>query len=194
MKNLTTAYFMSKPNFEIMLETERLSIRKFTPDDLGALVEMRSSDEVIKYLGGKRLQNPAALKKRLRFYIDCYEKYGYGMCAMQWKATGEMCGWSGLQPLEDTGATEIGYGLTEKYWRKGLGFECAGAWLEYGFNVVNLEKIVAVAQPENTASWHIMEKLGMTYTKTERHYDLECVFYAVTRDEFFKQVNSGNSD
>lgn len=177
---------MSKPNFEIMLETERLSIRKFTPADLDALIEMRSDEPVIKYLGGRRLQNPQALEKRLEFYLDCYEKYGYGVCAMHFKATGELCGWSGLQPLEDTGATEIGYGLTTRFWRRNLGYECAKAWLEYGFNVANLEKIVAVAQPENTASWRIMEKLGMTYKKTELHYDLECVFYAISKAEFDK--------
>ena len=83
-----------------MLETERLLIRKFTPDDLDELIRLRSDDEVIKYLGGRNLQNPQAIEKRLKFYIDCYQKFGYGMCAMIWKETGEMIGWSGLQPLE----------------------------------------------------------------------------------------------
>ena len=73
-----------------MLETERLIIRKFTYDDLPKLIELRSDDEVIKYLGGRRLQNAEAIAKRLRFYLDCYEKFGYGMCAMIWKETNEM--------------------------------------------------------------------------------------------------------
>jgi RimJ/RimL family protein N-acetyltransferase len=85
-----------------MLETKRLIIRKFTPGDLGKLVELRSDDEVIKYLGGRSLQNPEAIEKRLQFYIECYEKYGFGMRAIIWKETGEMFGWSGLQPLDGT--------------------------------------------------------------------------------------------
>lgn len=170
-----------------MLETERLFIRKFTFDDLDTLIELRSDSEVIKYLGGRCLQNPAAIEKRLRFYLDCYEKYGFGMCAMIWKQTGEMIGWSGLQPLEETGETEVGYGMARKYWSRGIGYEAARAWLEYGFETLGSERIVAVAQPENVASWRIMEKLGMKYEKTRMHYGLECVVYAISKDEFLSQ-------
>ncbi len=68
-----------------MLETKRLLLRKFTPEDLDKLIETRSDDEVIKYLGGRTLQNPEAIEKRLQFYTDCYAKFGFGMCAMIWK-------------------------------------------------------------------------------------------------------------
>jgi len=168
-----------------MIGTERLFLRKFTPDDLGKLIETRSSEEVIKYLGGKNLQNPEAIEKRLQFYVDCYEKYGYGMCAMIWKKSGEIIGWSGLQPLEDTGETEVGYGMIKEFWGRGIGFECASAWLKYGFETAQLERIVAVASPENTASRRIMEKCGMKYQKVETYYGLKCVFYAVSKAEFF---------
>ena len=83
-----------------MLETERLIIRPFAPEDLDKLIEMRSDDDVIKYLGGRHLQNPEAIAKRLEFYIDCHRQFGYGMSAMIWKETGEIIGWSGLQPLK----------------------------------------------------------------------------------------------
>ncbi len=172
------------------METERLLHRKFTLEDFDKLVELRSDDEVIKYLGGRRLQNPEAIEKRLSFYIECYEKYGFGMCALIWKPTGEMIGWSGLQPLEDTGETEVGYGMIKEFWGKCIGYETARGWLEYGFEKANLEKIVAVASPENTASWRIMEKLGMRREKTEMHYGMECVFYAITKNEFLKAKNS----
>lgn len=167
-----------------MIETERLFIRKFTPEDLGALVEHRSDPSVNKYLGGTRLQNPQEIEKRLQFYIDCYAECGFGTCAMFWKETNEMVGASGLQPLEETGDIEVGYSLSKKFWRKGLGYECAKAWLEFGFTKAKLEKIVAVAQPENTGSWRIMEKLGMKYEKTETHYGIKCRFYAIPKNEF----------
>ncbi len=169
-----------------MIETKRLLIRKFTFADLDELIELRSDPEVNKYLGGTRLQNAEAIKKRMQFYIDCYEKYGFGACAMIWKKTGEMCGWSGLQPLEETGEIEVGYGMAQKFWGKGIGYECALAWLKYGFEKANLKRIVAVASPENTGSWRIMEKCGMCYEKTEQHYGETCVLYAIERDEFLK--------
>ena len=169
-----------------MLETERLLIRKFTIDDLPKLIELRSDEAVNKYLGGNRLQNPEAIEKRFRVYLDCYEKFGFGVCALVWKETGEMFGWSGLMPLENTGEIEVGYGMSKDFWGKGVGYECARAWLEYGFEKAGLERIVAVAQPENTGSWRIMEKLGMRYEKTEEHYGIDCKFYAITKEEFRK--------
>jgi ribosomal-protein-alanine N-acetyltransferase len=172
-----------------MLETERLLIRKFTPEDSDKLIELRSDAEVIKYIGGTNLQNPEAIAKRLGFYIGCYERFGFGMCAMIWKETGEMFGWSGLQPLEDTGEIEVGYGMIKEFWGKGIGFECALALLKYGFEKAGLERIVAVASPENKGSWRIMEKCGMKYEKTETHYGAECVFYAVSKNEFYNFIN-----
>jgi ribosomal-protein-alanine N-acetyltransferase len=174
-----------------MLETERLLIRKFTFADLDALIEVRSDADVIKYMGGTNMQNPQAIEKRLEFYIECYRKFGFGVCAMIWKPSGEMIGWSGLMPLEGTGETEVGYGMTKDFWGKGIGFEAGHAWLRYGFETAGLERIVAVAQPENTASWRIMEKLGMRYEKTETHYGLLCLFYAISRDEFLQRIDCG---
>lgn len=170
-----------------MLETERLIIRKFTFDDLPRLIEMRSDEEVIRYIGSRRLQNPEAIEKRLKFYIECYEKYGYGMCAMIWKQTNEMIGWSGLQPLQETGETEVGYGMIKEFWGKGIGYEAARAWLEYAFTKTEAPRIVAVAAPENTGSWRIMEKCGMKYEKTDEHYGMQCVFYAISKNEFLKK-------
>lgn len=170
-----------------MLETERLIIRKFTLEDAPQIIELRSDPEVNRYLGGVRMQNAEAVEKRMQFYIDCYAKYGFGMCAMIWKETGEMCGWSGLQPLEETGKIEVGYGMAKKFWRKGIGFECARAWLEFGFTKKDLERIVAVAQPENTGSWRIMEKLGMQFDAIEIHYGLECKIYSITKKEFLSR-------
>lgn len=123
----------------------------------------------------------------MRAYTDSYEQNGFGVCAMIWKETGEFFGWSGLQPLSDTTEIEIGYGMKQEFWRKGIGLECAEAWLDFGFYEKNLNRIVALAEPENTGSWRIMEKLGMTYEKNEFHYDMECKFYAISKDEWINR-------
>src|SRR5688500_2687818 len=169
-----------------MVESERLIFRKFTLDDLPDLIEQRSDPEVNKFLGGTKLQNPEALAKRIRFYISCYDSHGVGMCAMQWKPTGEMIGSAGLQPLDGTDEIEVGYSMVKDFWGRGIGTEAARAWLEYGFGKMGLDRIVAVAHTGNLASRHIMEKLGMQYEKTEFHYDAECAFYAISKAEFLE--------
>jgi len=167
-----------------MIETERLIIRKLTMDDLPWLIETRSDPDMYRYLGGLEKQNPAAVTKRMDFYLECYEKFGFGQCAMVWKETGERIGCSGLQPLEKTGEIEVGYSVIPEYWRMGIGYECAYAWLDHGFNRCGLERIVAVANKENTGSWRIMEKCGMTFEGEQEHYGMPVVFYAVSRQEF----------
>lgn len=167
-----------------MLESERLLYRRLTMDDLPEMIEMRTDEEVNRYLGGSKMQTPEFIEKRMHFYQECYEKFGFGVMAMIYKPENRVVGWSGLQPLEDTGEIEVGYGFIKEFWGRGLGKECARFWLDYGFNTLNLERIVAVASPENVASWTIMKKLGMTYEKTETHYQSECVFYAISKEEF----------
>ena len=167
-----------------MLETERLLMRPFTLDDLPRLIEQRSDPRVNQYLGGTEMQNAESLTERIKFYIKCHEKYGFGMSAMIWKETGETIGWSGLQPLDWTTEIEVGYGMIRKFWGVGIGTEAARAWLEFGFNVVKLKRIVAVAYPANEKSWRIMEKIGMKREKIETHYGAQCVFYGISSDEY----------
>jgi len=173
-----------------MIETERLKMRKLTPDDLAWLIDMRSDPDVYRYLGGWEKQNPDAVTKRFQVYQEYYRTHGFAQCLMELKSTGEPIGCSGLQPLEDTGDIEVGYNLSKKYWRQGYGEECARGWIKYGFETLGLEKIVAVADPANTGSWRIMEKCGMTYVATEQHYGFSCVLYSITHDAYLSQQES----
>jgi ribosomal-protein-alanine N-acetyltransferase len=102
--------------------------------------------------------------ERLRFYI-VLRKYGFGMSGVIQKSDGKLIGWSGLQPLEDSGEIEVGYAFDKHYWGKGFATEIASAWLRYGFEQAGLRRIVAVTVPENKGSWHVMEKLGMKFEK-----------------------------
>ena len=171
----------------MIFETERITMRPITPNDLEWLIEMRTPDAVNRYLGGPAMQNRESLTKRLPFYLSCHEKNGFGFSVMTLKETGEKIGTSGLQPLEDSGEIEVGYNLSEKYWRQGLGYECAMGWLKFGFEKAGLDKIVAVAHPDNTGSWRIMEKCGMRFRGKEEHYGIDCVVYEISRDEFLSQ-------
>lgn len=167
-----------------MFETERLSIKKLTLEDLPWLIELRLPDAVNRFMGGREMQNAKAITERMPFYLECHEKYGFGFSTMTLKSNGEKIGTSGLQPLGDTGEIEVGYNLAEKYWGQGFGFECAMGWLKYGFETAGLERIVAVAHPDNIGSWRIMEKCGMKYQQNQVHYGMDCVVYSITREEF----------
>ncbi|MBV9957576.1 MAG: GNAT family N-acetyltransferase [Acidobacteria bacterium] len=170
-----------------MLETTRLLLRKFTMDDLDELAQLRADPSVWKYIGE---QSRAKVEERLRYYISLYEPHGFGMWAVVHKAEARLIGWCGLVFLDETPEVEVGYGIARAYWGQGLVTEAAEAALDYGFHKIGLERIVAVALPENTASRRVMEKLGMKYQRNVMHYGFDCAYYSITRDEFQRRESS----
>ncbi len=165
-----------------MIETERLLFRKFTLDDLDWLCALRGDEEVARYLDG--VQPRGNIERRLRWYLDCYAKHGFGYHVMHYKENGAQIGWAGLQPLDDTGEIEAGYGMTKEYWGLGIGTEACKAWLGYGFDQLKLTRITAIAFPENTPSRRIMEKAGMKYEKNILLRGHDLAMHAISRDEY----------
>jgi ribosomal-protein-alanine N-acetyltransferase len=166
------------------IETERLILRPFAPEDLDDLAAIRAKPEVMKYIGNGQPQTREQAARRLRTYIEHYESHGFSMCAALWKTDGRLIGLCGLFSLDRTPEIEVGYTFDQPFWGLGLATEAAHAWLRYGFEELRLKAIAAIAYPENTASRHVMEKLGMKYRRNGRFYDMNCVYYRIERDAF----------
>lgn len=166
-----------------MLETARLVVRPFVTDDFNTLYALRADPEVSKYLGGtENLREKVA--SRLAYYIEHYARHGYAMGLAGLKSSRETVGWGGLQHLDDGDELEVGYALARAHWGQGYATEIAAGWLRFGFDHLGADRIVAVASPENVASRHVMDKLGMRYEKDYLHYGHDTVYYAVTRGAF----------
>jgi ribosomal-protein-alanine N-acetyltransferase len=166
------------------IETARLRLRPFREDDLDALAVIRADPEVMRYIGAGTPQD----RETTRVYIEknrAWTARGLGMSAVEFKGReGFLLGWCGLAPLEETEEVEVGYGFAREHWSQGLATEAARAALAYGFDALALEKIAAVAYPENLASRRVMEKLGMKYLRPAFFYGVNVVYYAITRQEF----------
>ncbi len=166
------------------IETPRLRLRQFTPNDLDDLCRLYSNPDVMRYVGkGVRTKNETqtALSSILKYYEP-----NLGMWAVIYKDDGKLIGRCGLWFLDNTAEVELGYLLDKSYWGKGLATEASHASLKYGFEVVKLEKIVAIARPENIASRRVMEKVGMKYEKDAYFYNTNVVYYAISRDDYQK--------
>ncbi|MCO6511320.1 MAG: GNAT family N-acetyltransferase [Aridibacter famidurans] len=170
-----------------LLRTERLSMRPFEESDLEWLISHRANEDVVQFLGGLLKQTPEFVEKRMRFYMECFEEFGFSMCVTSLLETDRRIGVTGLQPLENTGEIEVGYAFDKDQWGKGLATECGIGWLRYGFSVAGLERIVAVCDPENTGSRRVMEKIGMSYEDTAFSYGFPVVRYGVSKADFVEQ-------
>jgi ribosomal-protein-alanine N-acetyltransferase len=164
------------------LETPRLQFRRFTPDDLHALAALRSDPDVIKYVGSGRRESIGEVQALLAKVIAHSEQHGFAPWGLIDKATGKLIGWCGLKYLEDTAEVEIAYGLAKEYWGKGLASEAAAAAMKYGFDRLRVNRIVAVAWPENIASMRVLEKLGMRREATL--YKGVMLYYTMSRDAY----------
>jgi ribosomal-protein-alanine N-acetyltransferase len=89
-----------------------------------------------------------------------------------------------LNYLAETNEVEVEYALARNWWRRGLGTEAAQASLRFGFETANLDRIIALAFPENIASQRVMEHIGMFYQQTARYFGFDLVCYALSRDQF----------
>jgi [ribosomal protein S5]-alanine N-acetyltransferase len=144
---------------EIILQTERLYLRKFTMDDVSILFELNSSDDVVKYTGNPAMKDAAeALQVLTEIILPQYE-LGLGRWAVHRRADDAFVGWCGLKQIQ--GHVDLGYRFKKNTWGHGYATESAKAVLDYGFNVLHLPKIIAHVHLQNKASAKVLEKIGM---------------------------------
>jgi ribosomal-protein-alanine N-acetyltransferase len=96
-----------------------------------------------------------------------FEVNGFGLWALEVRATGEFVGFAGLAVPEFEAhfmpAVEIGWRLACSVWGKGYATEAARAALSFGFEEVGLDEIVSFTTPANRRSRAVMERVGMSH-------------------------------
>ena len=173
-----------------MLETDRIILRPMKTEDAQPIFAMRSDAEVMRFIRAPIIRFAEA-ESWIKLVSSRWADEKIGFCSLIEKQSGKFLGWCGLWQLEETGEIEVGYALAKEFWRQGYAVEAAEAFLKYGFEKLNLNKIVAVAKPENKASQRVMEKLGMSYDYTGKFYGLNLVHYTIARGEFLRRRNQG---
>lgn len=169
-----------------MFETDRLFLRKMNETDVDAVFAMRSDEEIMRFIRPIQTQKKET-ESWIKLISSRWESEKLGFCAIIEKSTKSFAGWCGLWRLNETGETEIGYALLKEFWGKGYAVEAAAAFLKYGFEELNLEKIVAVADPVNRNSRRVMELIGMKFDYIGYFYERDLVHYSILREDFLAQ-------
>ncbi|MGV9558595.1 GNAT family N-acetyltransferase [Streptomyces sp. NPDC003401] len=153
------------------LETERLTLRRFTADDADLLIELDSDPAVMRYLTGGDPTAPEIVRERqLPNIIAGYDRWrgDLGLFAAHEKDGGAFIGWFCLRPelqgpLDEV---ELGYRLRQAAWGKGYATEGSRALLDKAFTGLGIRVVWAETMVVNHGSRNIMEKLGMTFVDT----------------------------
>lgn len=185
---------------QIYLETDRLYLRHFTPDDVDNLVGLDDDPEVMRYLtGGKPTPRSRVEQELLPRILAYYDRLpGFGYWAAVEKATGAFVGWFHFRPREGatgTGEVELGYRLRRSAWGKGYATEGSRALIRRGFTELGVQRVFAQTMAVNRASRRVMEKCGLRLVRVFYPdwedpipgYEEGEVEYALTRDEWLQR-------
>jgi ribosomal-protein-alanine N-acetyltransferase len=155
----------------LILETARLRLREFVPEDLDALSRVLSDPETMRHY-------PAALDRAgvaewIARNRRRYAQAGHGLWAIVLKSTGEVIGDCGLtrQTVDGVEEIELGYHVRRDLWGQGYAPEAARACRDCGFTRLGAERIISLVRVGNLPSRRVAEKVGMKLWKEAIHRD-----------------------
>jgi len=147
----------------VRLETDRLVIRAWEPRDRDPYAAIVMDPEVRRFYFD--VPTRAEVDAMLDRFIAFYERDGFGFLPVERKSDGALLGDVGFipvgMPVRGAPPVEIGWLLGKQYWGQGYAPEAAQAWIDYGFNELNFDEIVAWTTETNLPSQRVMQKLGM---------------------------------
>lgn len=152
-----------------VLESERLVLREFDLDDADFVVELLNEPAFVRFIGDKGVRTRADAREYLqKGPMDSYRRHGFGLYLASLRSDGTPIGMCGLIKREGLADVDVGFALRSRYWSQGYAAEAAAAVLDYGRRILNLGRIVAIANPENRASIAVLEKIGLKFEHTVR--------------------------
>jgi RimJ/RimL family protein N-acetyltransferase len=152
-------------SFPEAFATERLLIRRLTEADFAELRRLHTDAEVMEHIGGVR--TPAETEAYLARNLEHWRTRGFGLSMVHDGEGGPIAGLAMLRSLTVDAAeeVEVGYSLHRQYWGRGLGTEIAAACSAHGYESLGLDSLVAVTGPANSASHHVLRKIGMAFER-----------------------------
>ena len=172
----------TNPNVMPSVETARLILRMFRPEDLDEFAALVADADVMRYVSHGAPVSREEADTALQSIILHWDNHGFGRWAVFDKETSKFAGYGGLRSL--MGTPEVVYHFARAYWGRGLATELARASLRFGFEEHNFDSIVAIAKPENAASIRVMEKAGLSYEMHTAYYNFDVIQYRILRADF----------
>ncbi len=168
---------------EVRLETERLVLRMWRAGDFEPFAEMCADEEVMRYIGaGGKTMTPPEAWRSMALFIGHWHLRGYGIWAVEERASGELVGRVGCWRPEGWPGFEVGWVLRRAFWGRGFATEAARAALDYAFDVLGQAHVISLIHPENRASIRVAERIGEKPEGRTEVFGAEVLVYGIDRD------------
>jgi RimJ/RimL family protein N-acetyltransferase len=151
-----------------VLETDRLTLRRLNLDDAAFILELVNEPAWLEFIGDKNVHSlDDARNYILNGPMEMYERLGFGLYLVELKQGSAIgiCGLINRPTLDDV---DIGFALLSRFSGQGYALEAAKAVMNYGKNVLQLGRIVAITKPANEKSIRLLTKLGLKFEKKIR--------------------------
>ena len=150
----------------IIAKTPRLLIRTLDLDDLELLGTIFSDEVVMEYSSTGPLSKEK-MQTWLNETIAEYQHPGFSVWGVVLRDEDRLIGICGIRPVELDGRTEIEliFRFAQEYWGQGYATEACRGVIEYAFNTLAINEIIAVVASGNRRSVRVVEKLDMAYEK-----------------------------
>lgn len=150
------------------LTTDRLVLRRFDGRDWETLARFYADDVVMRHMapgrGLPRAEAEQRAKSNIHNFNDQWDRRGYGVWAVEDRASGRLLGQCGLRWIPEAEQTELLYLLTKTVWGRGLATEAGRATLDFAFGSTALKTLIALTAPANKASQRVLGKLGFSHS------------------------------
>ena len=149
----------------IVFDTERLNIRRYTSDDLHHFFKLNGDADIMRFI--RPAQTLQQSKEFLHRIISDYENWpGMGRWAMFSKSDQQFIGSFAIIPIENSHRFQLGYALVKNDWGKGYASESVKGGIQYAFERLGLKEIAGITFPENLPSQKVLLKNGFVFDST----------------------------
>lgn len=161
--------------------TARLSAERLTAGHRDEIARMHQDARTMAMLGGVR--DDAKTQEYLDRNLAHWDQHGFGLWILRDRLSGEIIGRGLLRHLDVEGQDDVetGYAFYPPWWGKGLATEIARKCIDLGFEALKLQSVVGLTTPANTASQHVLRKVGMVLDREYDHAGIPHVLFRVTR-------------
>lgn len=166
---------------EVTLETPRLLLRPFRGPDLDAYAPMLADAEVMKHIGTGVTLNRGEAWRAIAAMLGHWQLLGYGMWALELKATGELVGRAGFLDPPGWPGFELGWLLGRQHWGHGYASEAASIALGYAFAELKRDRVISLIRPGNERSIKVAERLGAKLAGETDLLGSKALVYEATR-------------